>query len=133
MFTLQTPTLLFSAISLLMIAYTSRYVAISAVIRNLNENPDIEVNRKVECQIESLMRRVRYIRDMQISALIGFSLNILSMMLIVLEAYAWVAPLFFSSLVFVFISLVICIIEIGLSAQALNISLDENYSKCRRK
>lgn len=133
MFSLQTPTLLFSAISLLMIAYSTRYVAISAVIRNLNENPSIEIDRAVQCQIDSLMRRIRYIRDMQISALIGFALNIMSMMLIVIDFQAWVAPLFFASLIFVLASLIICIVEIALSAQALSISLNDSHGKCKEK
>ena len=126
MFTLQTPTYVFSAISLLMIAYTSRYVAITQVIRNLNEGSTKRDNR-VEGQIRSLMKRIKYIRNMQISAMIGFSLNILTMILITLGFDSVVKPLFLSGLGFVFVSLIICIMEIALSAQALSISLNQEH------
>lgn len=132
MYTLQTPTYVFSAISLLMIAYTSRYVAISQVIRHLNENVTSRDGR-VECQIRSLMKRVKYIRNMQISALVGFSLNIMTMILIALGIDFLVPPLFLAGLAFVLVSLVICILEIALSAQALSISLADEQSDCPLK
>ncbi|MDD3028461.1 MAG: DUF2721 domain-containing protein [Erysipelotrichaceae bacterium] len=129
MYTLQTPTYVFSAISLLMIAYTSRYVAITQVIRQLNENGTKREGR-IDCQIKSLMKRVKYIRNMQISALVGFSLNILTMILIALGFDFMVPTLFLAGLAFVLVSLVICILEIALSAQALSISLSDEQSDC---
>lgn len=132
MYTLQTPTYVFSAISLLMIAYTSRYVAISQVIRHLNENTKKDDGR-VACQIKSLMKRVKYIRNMQITALLGFSINILTMILIAVGLNTLVAPLFLLGLIFVLVSLVICILEIALSAQALAISLNDDYNECQIK
>ena len=43
--TLTTPALLFSAISLIMLAYTNRFLAYAAIIRNLH---DINIYRKKE-------------------------------------------------------------------------------------
>ncbi len=132
MYTLQTPTYVFSAISLLMIAYTSRYVAISQVIRHLSESAPGSDSR-VECQIRSLMKRVKYIRNMQITALIGFCANIMTMILIVLGIDFLIAPLFIAGLVLILVSLGICIMEIALSAQALSISLSDERSECKVK
>jgi hypothetical protein len=72
--TLTTPALLFPAVSLLMLAYTNRFLALAALIRSLHsqhrDNPD---NMIVE-QIRNLRYRVTLIRNMQalgVSSLLG--------------------------------------------------------------
>ena len=64
--TLTTPGLLFSAISLLLLAYTNRFLTLASLIRKLHaeylENPD----KLVHGQIRNLQRRVNLIRNMQI-------------------------------------------------------------------
>lgn len=122
--TISMPTLVFSAISLLMIAYTSRYVTLTQVIRNLHDSYLSQPEKKTAAQINSLMRRVRYIRNMQIAALMAFAINILTMILLYFKLDVIASFLFFIGLSLVFISLVICIIEVTLSAQALEFLLE---------
>ena len=74
-FTLQTPTLLFSAISLLMLAYTNRFVVIANLIRELYAQHTKEPSEITFEQLANLRKRMRIIRNMQIfhySSLIPF-------------------------------------------------------------
>lgn len=58
---LTTPALLFPAISLLLLAYTNRFFALAALIRQLSSG-DKPVHQD---QIKNLSQRIRIIRRMQ--------------------------------------------------------------------
>ena len=62
---LTTPALLFPAISLLLLAYTNRFLAIATLIRNLHEKHESEPNKILIEQIINLRKRVYLIRNMQ--------------------------------------------------------------------
>lgn len=123
--TIETPALIFSAISLLMIAYTTRYVSLSQVIRDLSTEYKEQPTNAIKRQINSLMKRVKYIRNMQVLALTAFAINILTMIFIMIGIHHYVDLLFFFALSLVIMSLVICIIEVSLSAQALEVLLQD--------
>ena len=121
--TLTTPGLLFSAISLLLLAYTNRFLAIAALIRKLHgeyqDNPD----HLVLGQIQNLRRRVQLIKNMQIWGVASLFLCVLCMFLIFADnqlAGKWV---FGVGLLFLLISLGISIQEIQISVKALNLQL----------
>ncbi|MCP4882204.1 MAG: DUF2721 domain-containing protein, partial [Flavobacteriales bacterium] len=64
--TLTTPALLFSAISLIMLAYTNRFLAYAAVVRNLHDKYKKSQNEILIRQIKNLRQRLYLTRAMQI-------------------------------------------------------------------
>ena len=127
--TLTTPGLLFSAISLLLLAYTNRFLALAALIRKLHgeyqENPDA----LVLVQIQNLRKRVQLIKNMQIWGVASLFLCVLCMFLIFADNQQLGKWFFGIGLLFLLISLGISIKEIQISVKALNLhlkSMDEN-------
>ena len=123
--TLTTPALLFSAISLIMLAYTNRFLAYAAVIRNLHagylENKDKSILR----QIENLKLRVNLTRWMQIFGISSLLLCVLTMFLIYIDQHIIAVWVFGTALIFLIISLALLIKEIQISAQALNFHISD--------
>ena len=128
---LTTPALLFSAISLIMLAYTNRFLAYTAVIRNLyakyKENPDNTILR----QIRNLKLRLFLTKWMQIFGITSLFLCVMTMFLIYIgyqEIAVWV---FGAGLLLLLTSLAFLIKEIQISTRALlhHISDIEDYMK----
>jgi len=116
---LTTPALLFSAISLIMLAYTNRFLAYAAVIRNLH---DIYLQRKEASllrQIKNLKLRLNLTRWMQIFGISSLLFCVLTMFLIYVDIYAIAIWVFGFALILLIISLALLIKEIQISAQAL--------------
>ena len=97
---LTTPALLFPAISLLMLAYTNRFVVLTNVIRQLSDK-DLDDTRIIERQIDNLRLRLSIIKYMQTCGVAAFLLCAIAMLLVfivgglatgfVLEA-RWIRP-----------------------------------------
>ena len=123
--TLTTPALLFSAISLIMLAYTNRFLAYAAVIRNLHavylEKKDSSILR----QIENLKLRVNLTRWMQIFGISSLLLCVVTMFLIYIDQHIIAVWVFGTALIFLIISLALLIKEIQISAQALNFHISD--------
>ena len=116
---LTTPALLFSAISLIMLAYTNRFLAYAAVIRNLH---DIYLERKEESlirQIKNLKLRLNLTRWMQIFGISSLLCCVLTMFLIYIHQQNMAVWVFGFALILLIISLALLIKEIQISAQAL--------------
>jgi hypothetical protein len=117
--TLTTPALLFSAISLIMLAYTNRFLAYSAVIRNLH---DIYLEKKDTSllrQIKNLKLRLNLTRWMQIFGITSLLFCVLTMFLIYVNLQIVAVWVFGSALILLIISLSLLIKEIQISSQAL--------------
>jgi hypothetical protein len=117
--TLNTPALLFSAISLIMLAYTNRFLAYAAVIRNLH---DIYLEKKQASllrQIKNLKIRLNLTRWMQIFGISSLLCCVLTMLLIYVNQQIIAVYLFGFALMLLIISLALLIKEIQISAQAL--------------
>ena len=117
--TLTTPALLFSAISLIMLAYTNRFLAYAAVIRNLH---DIYLERKQASllrQTKNLKIRLNLTRWMQIFGISSLLCCVLTMFLIYVNQQIIAVYLFGFALILLIISLALLIKEIQISAQAL--------------
>ena len=67
--TLTTPALLFSAISLIMLAYTNRFLAYAAIIRNLRDQYLQHQDASILRQINNLKLRVTLTRLLQLGLL----------------------------------------------------------------
>jgi len=122
---LTTPALLFPAISLLLLAYTNRFLTIAGLIRNLYKVYKENQNENIKAQIDNLKRRVNLIRNMQIFGILSLFLCVLSMFLIYEELQFYGSLIFGISLVLLMISLVLSIIEIQISVKALNLQLED--------
>lgn len=117
---LNTPALLFPAISLLMLAYTNRFLGLAGVIRNLHANYETSSNPKYLSQIENLRKRIRLTRDMQACGVISLLLCTICMFSIY-EGHIVVGQILFgASLVAMIASLVISLWEIQMSIGALD-------------
>ena len=113
--TLTTPALLFSAISLIMLAYTNRFLAYAAVIRNLH---DVYLDKKDESllrQIKNLKLRLTLTRWMQIFGIGSLLLCVLTMFLIYIEYKIIAVWLFGIALMLLLISLALLIREIQIA------------------
>jgi hypothetical protein len=117
--TLTTPALLFSAISLIMLAYTNRFLAYAAVIRNLH---DIYLEKQDETllfQIRNLKMRLTLTRWMQIFGIASLLLCVLTMFLIYIEYSVIAVWVFGVALLLLILSLSFLIWEIQISSEAL--------------
>lgn len=123
---INTPALLFPAITLLMLAYTNRFLSLAALVRKLHEEYQRgEKERNILYQIQNIRSRINLIRYMQ-----GF--GIMSFLCCVLCMYAifrgW-APLshwiFAASLIFLLASIIFSLIEINKSTKAIEMELSD--------
>ena len=128
-FTLQTPTLLFSAISLLMLAYTNRFVVIANLIRELYTQHTKEPSEITFEQLANLRKRMRIIRNMQIFGGISFFFSVLSLLLLFASLDLSAKIAFGISIIMLLISLFLLIMELQISVHALNIQLKDFDSK----
>lgn len=128
--TLSIPALLFPALSLLMIAYTSRFLGLADRARALHKEHTDYPSQKLKNQIKNLRKRLMYIRNMQAFAISGFFTNIISMLLIFISMPTVASYFFGASLVLLAISLAICFMEIYMSVGALTIQLCEDEEVC---
>ncbi len=121
--TLQTPALLFPALSLLYIGYTNKFLAIANLIRKLVDDYETRRDPQILWQIRSLRRRVALIRWMQALG-IGSILFCVLTMFWVYEGWRATATAFFgTSLLLMIASLGFALVEIFLSAGALRMVL----------
>ncbi|SFR35931.1 Protein of unknown function [Robiginitalea myxolifaciens] len=121
--TLSIPALLFPAISLSMLAYNARYLAIAALIRQLSKEFVDTHAAPLERQIRSLRKRLSIIKGMQGSSILSFLLAAISMFLIYVELRFWANAIFGLSLILLMVSLVLSLWEVQLSTRALEIQL----------
>lgn len=135
-FTLTTPALVFSTISLLMLAYTNRFSAVADLIRNLHDAAveKDEEDMVITCQLRSLRKRVVLIRNMQFTAILSLFFCVFSMFLLFFEKVTAGEIVFAIALILLMISLIISAIEINMSVHALNIQLGEtkDMNRCKR-
>jgi hypothetical protein len=123
--TLTTPGLLFSAISLLLLAYTNRFLAIASLIRRLHADNQKTPDKILIGQIHNLRRRVQLIKSMQIWGVISLFLCVLCMFLIFAENQILGKWVFGIGLILLLVSLGISIKELLISVKALNIQLED--------
>lgn len=124
--TLTTPALLFPAISLLLLAYTNRFLSIASLIRQLHQKHLQEGSKGVIIgQIKNLRMRLNLIRNMQIFGVLSFFCCVLSMILIYQELETGGSYMFGVSLVLLLISLTISLREVQQSTKALELELSD--------
>ena len=127
--TLTTPALLFPAISLLLVAYTNRFLAIGGRIRSLNDrykqNPDLLLSG----QLENLRRRVLLIRNMQALGVASLFSCVLCMFFLFAGSALIGKIVFGISLLLMLGSLALSLQEIMISVEALRLELSNMQKK----
>lgn len=118
------PALLFPAISLTMLAYNARYLAIAALIRQLHKEFLSNPTKSIKTQINQLRKRLYLIRNMQATAIISFLGAVITMALLYLQNNGAANIVFGLSLLALVISLTISLIEVQLSTKSLNTQLN---------
>jgi uncharacterized membrane protein YfcA len=127
--TLATPALLFSAISLLLLAFTNRFLALANLVRSLHTQYKEKPNESLFGQIRNLRRRLLLIRNMQVYGISSLLLCVLSMFLIYIETQRIAEIVFGIALILMIISLSLSIKEILISVHALNLHLSDIEEK----
>ena len=124
--TINTPALLFPAITLLLLAYTNRFLAIANLIRKLHDEYIGGKKSKVMLQqISNLRKRIHYIRTMQALGVFSF-LCCVGCMFSIYKAWPKASEYLFAfSLLSLLISLLISLMEIFLSTRALELELSD--------
>jgi Protein of unknown function (DUF2721) len=123
--TLSTPALFFSAISLLMLAFTNRFLHLAQLVRNLHSHYKEKPSVIIFKQIQSIRKRLQLIRSMQIYGISSLLVCVLSMFLIYINAMIIAEVLFGIGMVLLILSLALSIYEIQLSVKALNLHLSD--------
>jgi len=122
---LTTPALLFPAISLLLLAYTSRFLSLANLIRHLSDCFRESGATVLVAQIDNLRQRIRLIRAMQALGVLSFFLCVLCMLLLFLSQVVTAKVVFAASLLLLMGSLAMSVREIAISTRALNLSLEQ--------
>ncbi|MCZ8072188.1 MAG: DUF2721 domain-containing protein [Bacteroidota bacterium] len=123
--TITTPALLFPTVSLILLAYTNRFLAVAALIRKLAAQYKDDHNENVADQIKSLRLRVRLIRDMQMLSIFALFLSVVCMFSLFIGEVALAKYIFSASLLSLMISLGMSLREIMISTHALAIQLKD--------
>lgn len=125
MLNLTTPALLFPAISLLLLAYTNRYLALASIIRNLYDDYQQQPSDKIVLQIGTLRRRIALIKWMQSMGVGSLFLCVVAMFLIYTSWPQAAQMAFGASLLLLISSLGMSLLELRMSTDALNILLSD--------
>jgi len=122
---LTTPALLFPAISLLLLAYTNRFLTLANLIRELHKSYKANPDQIILAQISNLRYRVVLIRNMQVYGIASFFLCVLCMFVLFAGQELLGKLIFGVSLIALMVSLGISFREIQVSVDALNYRLSD--------
>ena len=130
---ITTPALLFPAITLLLLAYTNRFVALATLARGLRHrymaSPDLD--KAILGQIKNLKSRLLLIRNMQALGIASFFSCVLCMVLMYLGKQQVADYIFGLSLFLLLGSLLLSFIETQISTRAINIELSDLERKTK--
>ncbi len=123
--TLTTPALLFPAISLLLLAYTNRFLALAALMRDLYARYKTAPDPKIKGQLANLRYRIVIIRNMQVFGVASFFGCVLCMFLLFAGQSLAGTWTFGGSLILLLISLALSLREIQVSIDALSLQIQD--------
>lgn len=123
--TLTTPALLFPAISLLLLAYTNRFLVLAQLIRQLKQMDTEKDHGLIARQLGMLRKRIVLTKRMQALGVLSFFLCTLSMFALFLGAGTLGVICFGVSLILLSLSLLYSLYEIIISTNAINVELED--------
>jgi len=122
---IETPALLFSATSLILLAYTNRFLTIAQIVRGLKKHYDEVQAKSIILEIQNLNLRLTLIRYMQQFGVLSLFLSVFAMLALYLDWQLSGVYIFGSSLLSLLISLGISFWEISISIKALRVHLSD--------
>ncbi len=123
---INTPALLFPAITLLMLAYTNRFLSLASLVRKLHaEYNRGEKERNILSQIKNIRSRLNLIRYMQGLSVLSFLCCVLCMYAIYRNWMTMAHWIFAGSLIFLFLSILLSLLEINKSTRAIELVLSD--------
>lgn len=126
---IETPALLFSATSLILLAYTNRFLTIATIIRGLKINYQTKESENILLEIKNLNLRLTLIKNMQLFGVLSLFLSVFAMLLLFLEQQVPGIYLFCASMLSLLVSLGISFWEISISVDALKLHLSDLNKK----
>ena len=123
--TLITPTFLFSAVSLILLAYTNRFLAYTSLVRNLKVKYMENKSSVTKAEIENLKKRLKLTRLMQLYGVASLLLCVATMFLIYIGLQTVSAAIFAVALLFLITSLALSVWEIIISSKSIQIHLSD--------
>ena len=124
--TLTTPGLLFSIISLLMVAYNNRFHNLSTIIRQLDGKTGGRDGENILSQIFILKRRLFIIRRMQIYGIFSLIFSIFSILMIFFQSVFMAKILFIGALISLVITLSFAVSEVFISTTAIEMEVERH-------
>ncbi|HBJ86624.1 MAG TPA: DUF2721 domain-containing protein [Verrucomicrobiales bacterium] len=128
---LSTPSLLFPAISLLMLAYTNRFLGLANVVRGLHASWQSTQEPMLLKQIQNMRKRIQIIKHMQSLGVLSLMFCVVSTTLIFFDRQTGGQITFGMSLLLMLGSLTLSLVEIQMSGTALDLQLRD--VKCREE
>ena len=122
---IETPALLFSATSLILLAYTNRFLTIAQIVRGLKKNYDEVQTKSILIEIKNLNLRLTLIRYMQLFGVLCLFISVFAMLVLFLEWQVAGLYLFGASMLSLLTSLGISFWEISISVNALRVHLSD--------
>jgi len=122
---IETPALLFSATSLILLAYTNRFLTIAQIVRGLKQSYHHTKTKSILLELKNLNLRLSLIRAMQLFGVMSLFLSVFAMLFIFLQLQFLGVLLFGISLFLLMISLGISFWEITISIHALRLHLSD--------
>lgn len=123
--TLITPTFLFSAISLLLLAYTNRFLSYAQLVRTLKDKYLEDPDKVKAAQIDNLRKRLYITRGMQLMGISSLFFCVVTMFLIYVGFQLLAAWIFGFALLLLIVSLGLSVWEIQISVKALELHLSD--------
>ena len=124
---ITTPAVLFPSVSLLLLAYTNRFLALASIVRQMDVCTTDEYQMN---QIKNLQKRMRYIKKMQYFGVASLLLCVVSMFFLFFQVDLLGMFFFVISLILMIISLAFSLLEIKISLESLEINLNHfEYKK----
>ncbi|MEA4974714.1 MAG: DUF2721 domain-containing protein [Paludibacter sp.] len=123
--TLITPTFLFSAVSLILLAYTNRFLSYAQLVRNLKDKYMVDRSAITKAQIMNLRKRLALTKYMQLCGVVSLLLCVATMFLIYLGSQILSAYIFGLALLLLIISLGLSAWEIQISVKSLKLHLSD--------
>ena len=130
---IETPALLFSATSLILLAYTNRFLTVATIVRGLKKAYKEKENSMVLLEIKNLKTRISLIRYMQMFGVLSLFLSVFTMLMFFIDQEVAAIYLFGLSLLCLLISLGLSFWEINISVDALRLHLSDLTEKKEAK
>ena len=121
--TLITPSVLFSAVSLILLAYANRFLAYAQLVRTLKDRYEQDRSAVTQAQIENLRKRLNLSRLMQVFGTVSLFLCVVTMFVIYIGLSLTAIWIFGLALLALIVSLALSIWEIIISSRALELYL----------